>query len=203
MSELLKRRKKLTENEARYYLIQLVECLRYLHVNLVIHRDLKLGNLFIDRNMRIKVGDFGLATRLTYAEERRRTVCGTPNYIAPEIIQGKTGHSFEVDVWSTGIILYTMLIGTPPFQAEDVKSTYQRILTNCYSFPDNTAVSPDTKSLIRKILQVCIANLASQHLLLQQLIIIASSILILLLYYHYLTIPVESPRDTSIFAGNC
>jgi len=83
MSELMKRRKKLSEPEARYYMIQIVESLRYLHNNLVIHRDLKVGNLFIDGNMRIKVGDFGLATKLTYPDERRKTICGTPNYIAP------------------------------------------------------------------------------------------------------------------------
>ena len=81
MSELIKRRKRLTEPEVRYYIIQLVSSLQYLHENLVIHRDLKLGNLFLDSHMRIKVGDFGLATRLTDASERRRTFCGTPNYI--------------------------------------------------------------------------------------------------------------------------
>ena len=81
MSELIKRRKRLTEPEVRYYIIQLVSSLQYLHENLVIHRDLKLGNLFLDSHMRIKVGDFGLATRLSDASERRRTFCGTPNYI--------------------------------------------------------------------------------------------------------------------------
>ncbi|KAJ1430239.1 hypothetical protein B484DRAFT_52587 [Ochromonadaceae sp. CCMP2298] len=152
MSELLKRRKKLTEAETRYYLIQIVESLQYLHTNLVIHRDLKLGNLFIDASMRIKVGDFGLATRLTHADERRKTVCGTPNYIAPEILEGKTGHSFEVDVWSTGVILYTLLVGKPPFESKDVKSTYKRILSNSYTFPDQT-VAPDAQDLIRQMLQ--------------------------------------------------
>ena len=81
MSNLLKRRKRLSDLEVRYYLIQLISALQYLHQNLVIHRDLKLGNLFIDSEMRIKVGDFGLATRLTDASERKKTFCGTPNYI--------------------------------------------------------------------------------------------------------------------------
>ena len=154
MSELMKRRKKLSEPEARYYMIQIVESLRYLHNNLVIHRDLKVGNLFIDGNMRIKVGDFGLATKLTYPDERRKTICGTPNYIAPEILEGKNGHSFEVDIWSTGVILYTLLVGKPPFESKDVKSTYKRILSNSYAFPDHTYVGLDAISLIRKILQV-------------------------------------------------
>ena len=62
----------------------------------VIHRDLKLGNLFLDRHLSVKIGDLGLATKLTHENERKRTICGTPNYIAPEIIDGKGGHSFQV-----------------------------------------------------------------------------------------------------------
>ena len=81
MSNLLKRRKKLTELEVRYYISQLVSALKYLHDNLVIHRDLKLGNLFIDSHMRLKVGDFGLATKISDPLERKKTFCGTPNYI--------------------------------------------------------------------------------------------------------------------------
>lgn len=67
--------------------------------------SLKLGNLFLNDNMEIKLGDFGLATRLEYNEEKKKTICGTPNYIAPEILEGK-GHSYEVDVWSVGVIMY-------------------------------------------------------------------------------------------------
>jgi hypothetical protein len=149
----MKRRKKLTEPETRYYLLQLIHALKYLHANLVIHRDLKLGNLFIDSNMRIKVGDFGLATKLITADEKRKTICGTPNYIAPEILEGKEGHSFEVDVWSTGVILYTLLIGKPPFETKDVKSTYKRILANQYVFPDHSPIEENAKHLIKSILQ--------------------------------------------------
>lgn len=82
-----------------------------MHQHRVIHRDLKLGNLFLSEKMEIKLGDFGLATKLEYEGERKRTICGTPNYIAPEILEGKNGHSYEVDVWSFGVICYTILIG--------------------------------------------------------------------------------------------
>ena len=153
MSELLKRRKRLSDIETRYYLTQLIGSLKYLHDNLVIHRDLKLGNLFVDAQMRIKVGDFGLATKVTDVNERKKTVCGTPNYIAPEILEGKNGHSFEVDVWSTGVILYTLLIGKPPFESKDVKSTYKRILANSFVFPDHTPICEHAKNLIRHVLQ--------------------------------------------------
>lgn len=156
MSELMKRRKKLAEHEVRYYLTQLVSCLRYIHHHLVIHRDLKLGNLFLDAEMNVKVGDFGLATRLEKPDDRKKTVCGTPNYIAPEILEAKRGHSFEVDVWSTGVIMYTLLIGKPPFESKDVDSTYKAILANNYHFPDHTPLNDNAKSLIRHLLQVYI-----------------------------------------------
>lgn len=98
-----------------------------MHKNKVIHRDLKLGNLFLTEDMKIKVGDFGLATQIVFDGEKKRTICGTPNYIAPEVLSSRTGHSFEVDLWSIGIILYTILIGRPPFETSNVKTTYKRI----------------------------------------------------------------------------
>lgn len=153
MSTLLEQRKRITEPEMRYYLRQLVLSLQYLRENLVIHRDLKLGNLFLDNKMRVKVGDFGLAAKLAYETERKKTVCGTPNYIAPEILKSDTGHSFEVDIWSTGVIIYTLLVGRPPFQCKDVKTTYDRILSNVFSFPDHVMVSAEAKNLISRMLQ--------------------------------------------------
>jgi len=152
LNELLKRRKRLTELEVQCYLVQLVNCLKHLHSNRIIHRDLKLGNVFLNEKMEIKVGDFGLACKLEFDGERRRTVCGTPNYIAPEILENKDGHSYEVDVWSVGVIIYTMLVGKPPFETPDVKTTYQKIKANSYSFPDHVPLSDPAKNLIRQIL---------------------------------------------------
>lgn len=74
--------------------------------------------------MEVKIGDFGLAAKLEFTGERKRTICGTPNYIAPEVLEGKKGHSFEVDLWSLGVVLYTMLVGKPPFETDHVKKTY-------------------------------------------------------------------------------
>ena len=83
----------------------------------------------------IKIGDFGLAGKLDFVGEKRRTICGTPNYMAPEIFSSKTcGHSFEIDAWSIGVVLYIMLVGRPPFETKDVKSTYKRIKANDYLF---------------------------------------------------------------------
>ena len=157
MLELVKRRGALSEVETQFYIWHLLSAIQHLHSNLIIHRDLKLGNLFLDHHGDVKVGDFGLATRLEHVDERKRTVCGTPNYIAPEILDNSHGHSFEVDVWAIGVIMYTLLYGQPPFETESVKTTYKRIKDNHYSFPlpshkTYKPVSPAAKSLIRRIL---------------------------------------------------
>ena len=155
LNEMIKRRKTLTEEETRLLMAQLLEALTFMHDCNVIHRDLKLGNLFLSKSMNIKVGDFGLACRVDSSDEKRKTICGTPNYIAPEVIQGdkdKRGHSFEVDVWSMGVICFTMLVGKPPYESKDVKSTYRRILANEYSFPAGK-VGEDAKTLISSMLQ--------------------------------------------------
>lgn len=120
LMELHKRRRAVTEPEARYFTHQIVNACIYLHNNKIIHRDLKLGNLFLNDDMQVKVGDFGLATTLDYDGERKRTLCGTPNYIAPEMLD-KKGHSFEVDIWAIGCILFTLLVGKPPFETETLK----------------------------------------------------------------------------------
>ena len=152
LHELLRRRKNLTELEVQYYIFQLVKCLQYLHGLKIIHRDLKLANLFISENMQLKLGDFGLATRIDFEGERKRTLCGTPNYTAPEILDGKTGHSFEVDIWSIGIIVYILLIGRAPFEANNIKETYKRIRLKNYSFPQNAKISKPAKEFIESIL---------------------------------------------------
>ncbi|XP_053982564.1 serine/threonine-protein kinase polo [Hylaeus volcanicus] len=134
MMELHKRRKALTECETRYYMKQILDGVHYLHQNKIIHRDLKLGNLFLNDELQVKIGDFGLATRLEHDGERKKTVCGTPNYIAPEILT-KSGHSYEVDIWSIGCIMYTLLVGTPPFETSSLRETYARIKQVQYNIP--------------------------------------------------------------------
>ena len=153
LNEIHHRRKTLTELEVQCYMIQLIKALKYLHSHRIIHRDLKLGNLFLNDKMELKVGDFGLATKLDYDGERKKTICGTPNYIAPEVISS-LGHSFEVDIWAIGIIIYTLLIGKPPFETRDVKITYDKIKKAEFYFPQNSKISNSAKNLIKKILVV-------------------------------------------------
>jgi len=150
LMELHKRRKAITEPETRYFMRHILLGVLYLHENKIIHRDLKLGNVFLNDNMECKIGDFGLATRVDYDGERKKTLCGTPNYIAPEVL-GKKGHSYEVDVWSLGCILYTLLVGKPPFETQSLKDTYSRIKKNEYHVPSR--VGPLAKNLIQKLLQ--------------------------------------------------
>lgn len=148
LSDLVKRRKRLHELEARFYIQQLVKGMEYVHSNNIIHRDLKLGNLFLTERMQLKIGDFGLAAQVTYEGERKITVCGTPNYLAPEILENTNGHSFEVDFWSIGVILYTMLCGKPPFESAEVKQTYQKIKERKFNFPEGIELHSLAKDFI-------------------------------------------------------
>lgn len=134
LAHILKARKVLTEPEVRYYLRQIVSGLRYLHEQEILHRDLKLGkgpqplslslslpfilgcilsahrlflpsgNFFVNESMELKVGDFGLAAKLEPAGNRRKTICGTPNYLSPEVLN-KQGHGCESDIWALGCVM--------------------------------------------------------------------------------------------------
>lgn len=155
LMELLKTRKRISEPEVRFFMVQIIGAIKYLHSRRVIHRDLKLGNIFFDPEMNLKIGDFGLASVLPSNDSRKYTICGTPNYIAPEVLGGKNvGHSFEVDIWAIGIMMYALLIGKPPFQAKDVQVIYERIKKTEYSFPMDKPISDSAKVLIKDLLSL-------------------------------------------------
>ena len=154
LNELVKRRKRLGELEVQCYSLQIIRALKYIHNHRIIHRDLKLGNLFLTSKLELKLGDFGLAAKLEYDGQRRKTVCGTPNYVAPEILEKKNGHSYEVDIWSLGVVIYTMLFGVPPFDANDEKIICKKIKMNSYKFPENIKVDPSAKKLISSLLNL-------------------------------------------------
>ncbi|PPQ72561.1 hypothetical protein CVT24_004890 [Panaeolus cyanescens] len=153
LMDMLRRRRRFSEPESRFFMVQLIGACHYMHTHQVIHRDLKLGNLFLDASMNVKVGDFGLAALIENPGERKKTICGTPNYIAPEVLfDTANGHSFEVDTWSIGVILYTLVVGRPPFQTKDVKAIYKRIRDNEYEFPTDRVISTAVQHLIQQIL---------------------------------------------------
>ncbi|XP_053549525.1 serine/threonine-protein kinase PLK3 [Bombina bombina] len=150
LAHIWKARHTLLEPEVRYYLKQIISGLKYLHLRGILHRDLKLGNFFINDNMELKVGDFGLAARLEPPELRKKTICGTPNYLAPEVLY-RQGHGPESDVWSLGCVMYTLLCGTPPFETSDLKETYRCIKQVKYTLP--ACLSSSARHLIVGILK--------------------------------------------------
>ena len=109
--DMVKQRGCLSLPEVRRFTIQLCGAIKYMHGRNIIHRDLKMGNIFLDQNLNIKIGDFGLAAILWTKDEakevdRRKTICGTPNYIAPEILDKRpNGHDHKVDIWAIGVIM--------------------------------------------------------------------------------------------------
>ena len=145
----MKNRKVLTEPEVRYYMVQICEGVRYLHRKTILHRDLKLGNMFLTWDMTVKIGDFGLATQHQASLNSVSTLCGTPNYIAPEVLK-KQGHGYEADIWALGCMMFAMLVGTPPFETKSLGRTYAKIAANEYEIPDR--LSPSTKAFITMLL---------------------------------------------------
>ncbi|XP_029474132.1 serine/threonine-protein kinase PLK3 isoform X2 [Rhinatrema bivittatum] len=150
LAHIWKARHRLTEPEVRYYLKQIICGLKYLHQKGVLHRDLKLGNFFINDCMELKVGDFGLAAHLEVTEQRKKTICGTPNYLAPEVLL-RQGHGAHSDIWSLGCVMYTLLCGNPPFETSDLKETYRCIKQVEYTLP--VCLSAPAKQLIKGILK--------------------------------------------------
>ncbi|KAH9579750.1 Protein kinase domain [Trypanosoma melophagium] len=156
MMELSKERGTFTTEEMQYIMLQIVSAVEYMHNKLIIHRDLKLGNVMIDFSGNMKIGDFGFASELTSLSDKKTTTCGTPNYIAPEVLATEKtglGYGLEADIWSLGVILYALAFGTPPFETKDINTTYNKIRRADYSFPPGKNVSESCKELIQWMLQ--------------------------------------------------
>ena len=151
LAELMERRTKLSEVESKYYLKNVLEGLKYIHEQGVVHRDLKPANLVISTKMELKIADFGLASNISGPKKRRKTFCGTPFFIAPEIFNRQDGHSFEVDYWSLGIILYTMLYGKCPFVSDNVEEVYKLIKDG--KFEINKTISNEANSAICALIE--------------------------------------------------
>lgn len=148
LSDLLKQNKKIRESHTKKFITQLIYAIQYLHGVNVVHRDIKLSNILL-KSYTIKLGDFGLCALIQ--KNKRTTVCGTPNYIAPEIIL-RTAYSFECDIWSIGVLIYTMLIGIPPFQKKTAKEIYSNIKRNEWHIPSSSVISKEAKDLIKSLL---------------------------------------------------
>ncbi|KAI5287605.1 Cell cycle serine/threonine-protein kinase cdc5/MSD2 [Ascosphaera acerosa] len=158
--DMVKKRRSLTLPEVRRFMVQLAGAVKYMHRRCVAHRDLKMGNLFLDSQMNIKVGDFGLAACIISEkdEKRRRTLCGTPNYIAPEVLdKSKGGHNQKVDMWSIGVIFFAMLTGVPPFQSKTQEEIYRKVKTLAYDWPDEGKCANDIPAEAVDIVKQCLS----------------------------------------------
>uniref|UniRef100_A0ABI0P636 Serine/threonine-protein kinase PLK n=1 Tax=Bos taurus TaxID=9913 RepID=A0ABI0P636_BOVIN len=149
LAHVLQARQTLTEPEVRYYLRGLVSGLSYLHQRRIVHRDLKLSNFFLNKNMEVKIGDLGLATKIGPGGRCHRVLCGTPNFLAPEVVS-RNGHSCQSDIWALGCIMYMVLTGVPPFVAAPLSEMYQNIRDGRY--PEPAHLSANARRLIARLL---------------------------------------------------
>ncbi|KAJ3033088.1 hypothetical protein HDV00_006732 [Rhizophlyctis rosea] len=140
---------KFSEDRARFYAAELLCALECLHGYNIIYRDLKPENILLDYTGHIALCDFGLCKLNMKEGNKTNTFCGTPEYLAPELLIGQ-GYTKVVDWWTIGILLYEMLCGLPPFYDENTNEMYKKILTEELKFPDD--VSPVAKDLLRQLL---------------------------------------------------
>ena len=150
---ILRERVRFDEKQSCFYAACVQSAFAYLHDRSIVYRDLKPENLLFDSEGYLKVVDFGFAKKIV---DRTWTLCGTPEYLAPEIIANK-GHNLGVDWWAIGILIYEMLVGYPPFCADDPMDIYQKILRGKISFP--AILSKNAKAMIASLL---VANPAAR-----------------------------------------
>ena len=153
-------RGKMPEDEARRFFQQIIAAVEYCHRHKIVHRDLKPENLLLDDQLNVKIADFGLSNIMTDGNFLK-TSCGSPNYAAPEVISGKLYAGPEVDVWSSGVILYVMLCGRLPFDDDFIPALFKKISNGVYTLPNY--LSAGAKHLLTRMLVVNPLNRITIH----------------------------------------
>ncbi|PFX32889.1 phosphorylase b kinase gamma catalytic chain, skeletal muscle/heart isoform-like isoform X2 [Stylophora pistillata] len=150
----------LSEKKTRRIMHEVFEAVKFMHDQDIVHRDLKPENILLDEDYRVKISDFGFAVKLKEGEKLRE-LCGTPGYLSPEALQcsmfgDAPGYSKEVDVWACGVIMYTLLVGCPPFWHRRQVTMLRSIMEGRYHFhsPEWDDISESAKDLISKLLVV-------------------------------------------------
>ncbi|XP_063061602.1 RAC-beta serine/threonine-protein kinase [Engraulis encrasicolus] len=146
----LSRERVFTEDRARFYGAEIVSALEYLHSCDVVYRDLKLENLMLDKDGHIKITDFGLCKEGITNEATMKTFCGTPEYLAPEVLEDND-YGRAVDWWGLGVVMYEMMCGRLPFYNQDHERLFELILMEEIRFPRN--LSPEAKALLAGLLK--------------------------------------------------
>ncbi|XP_072046544.1 MAP/microtubule affinity-regulating kinase 3-like isoform X3 [Amphiura filiformis] len=155
---------RMKEKEARSKFRQIVSAVQYCHQKHVVHRDLKAENLLLDKDLNIKIADFGFSNEFTPGN-KLDTFCGSPPYAAPELFQGKKYDGPEVDVWSLGVILYTLVSGSLPFDGQNLKELRERVLRGKYRIP--FYMSTDCENLLKRFLMLNPAKRASLEVIMR------------------------------------
>lgn len=158
--EYIVQRGKMPEGEARRFFQQIIAAVEYCHRHKIVHRDLKPENLLLDDKLNVKIADFGLSNIMTDGNFLK-TLCGLPNYAAPEVISGKLYAGPEVDVWLLGVILYVMLCGRLPFDDEFIPALFKKISNGVYTLPNY--LSGGAKHLLTRMLVVNPLNRITIH----------------------------------------
>ena len=148
----LNEKRKLSELEIKHYCFELLLAIEYLHKMNIIHRDIKLSNVLLNENMEVRLCDFGLA--IDNGIKEQKNICGTLNYIAPELYNKKGGlkYSFKTDIWAFGVLMYSLFFHKTPFKKEPKKKTDYNMQNIDVSFPKHIPISKEAKDLLKRIL---------------------------------------------------
>ena len=143
--------RRLEENECRQIFSKIVSAVSHCHLQNICHRDIKLENIIVDEWHNVKLIDFGFSTVIV-RDKLQNFFCGTPSYMPPEIVQKKDYDGLQADIWSLGILLYTLLCGMFPFRATNEKELYSKIIKGVYIFPEH--MSAGACDLVRRLLNL-------------------------------------------------
>ena len=158
----------MSEDKTASYIKQLLSAVEYLHEKYIIHRDIKPENILLDKKGKLRLADFGWSVYQQQGDPRRNTICGTLDYMAPELLKEHSSYSFPVDIWAVGIVTHELLTGSPPFAKLSATQTCDRILNTEITIKTDSLLSITAVDFIRKSLtksesQRLTASRALQH----------------------------------------